>query len=272
MINRAALPVFAQGLPEPPGTLSTEATDHSRSDTGLYGQFSAMTLRERKIECSGHSESVCRSSQGEANESLSLQCWHRYPHEPEVVDIYSYITNGANEKIAELVEHGHDLNKSGDCDEPPLFYALNFGSLETVLLLLKLGADPNLYRFRPRFTSLSSGDYSLRETDKLSRLVLLLSYGANLRDDYQAFGDVLEDHRILRLAVYFFWEKYCEAHAGHTPRPESVAELNQLVFALPVLQITAYVSLFNDYPERLNQPAESLPDNLRDFFKFIGSL
>lgn len=264
---------FAQTLSGSPEVLSTEATGYSQLSPDQHSRFGGSSLGERKVECLEHSESVRRYAQGDTNDTDSILWWYRYPEEPfgERDAIYRWIAKGANDKIEELIDQGCNLNHSDNGDEPPLFYALNFGSLETVLLLLKHGADPNLFQVRFSCRFKFNGDYSLRETDKLSRLVLLLSYGANLWDDHQAFGDVFEDNRISRLAVYYFWEKYCESHAGPIRRPESVAELNQLVFELPVLQIMAYISLFNDQPEMLYRPSGNLPANLRDFFEFIGA-
>lgn len=275
MINHhlAVRPDFPRPLPETSETLPTEASVNSLLSTQQYHQFAGSTLRERNVECSEHSESVKRDASGGTSDTGPIIWWYRYPEDPfeERDDIYKWIASGANDKIVELLDQGFNLDQSDSCDEPPLFYALNFGSLETVLLLLKHGADPNLFRVRPSFTSVSSGDYSLRETDKLSRLVLLLSYGAKLLDDNKAFGDVFEDNRIFRLAVYFFWEKYREGHAGPIPEPKSVEELNQLVFKLPVLQIMAYISLFNDQFGILRRPSGNLPANLQEFFDFIGA-
>ncbi|WP_257265511.1 ankyrin repeat domain-containing protein [Endozoicomonas sp. ONNA2] len=266
----SVLPGFTRSLSGTSETLPSETVGNYLLSTGQYSQSGRRTLRERQVEFADHQESAIGLVQRDANDTGSIQWYPEAPCE-ERDDIYWWIANGATDKIEELIDRGYNLNEVSDRDEPPLFYALNFGSLETVLLLLKRGADPNLFRVRPSFTSASSGDYSLRETDKLSRLVLLLSYGANLSDDHNAFGDVLEVNRIFRLAVYYFWEKYCEEHTDSIHRPESVAELNQLVFALPVLQISAYVSLFNDHPEMLHLPRVSLPANIRAFFQYIGA-
>ncbi|WBA83197.1 hypothetical protein [Endozoicomonas sp. GU-1] len=276
MINNhlAVRPDLPRSLSETSETSPSEAAVSSLLSTQQYQQqFAGSTLRERNVECSEHSESVRRDASGNASDTGQIIWWYRYPEDPfeERDDIYRWIDNGSNDKIVELIGQGFNLDQIDSCDEPPLFYALNFGSLETVLLLLKLGADPNLFRVRPSFTSKSNGDYSLRETDKLSRLVLLLSYGAKLLEDNKAFGDVFEDNRVFRLAVYYFWEKYREGHEGPIPEPKSVEELNQLVFKLPVLQITAYISLFNEELGVLRRPSGILPANLQEFFDFVGA-
>ncbi|WP_419831205.1 hypothetical protein [Endozoicomonas atrinae] len=188
-------------------------------------------------------------------------------------DITSYIQQGKHDEIRDMIRNGHSINLPDEYGDPPLVTAMNFGTLETALLLLQLGANPNVATLKSPPSYLC--DHVLKQVDKIPQIVLLLSYGADPFENSYEFNSAITEQRLLHLLVYFYWQKiYPQDHSALPPKPNSVSELNNLVLTFPLLQISGIMSLFHGNLLSLTTPIEHIAPPLqkrllREFVDFI---
>ena len=178
----------------------------------------------------------------------------------------SHIRAGRDDCVVALLEQGYLLNHGDDVGDP-LVTAISYGSVKTVLTLLRHGADPNLCTSRPMPTGLLCIDHILKWTDDIDKLVLLLSYGAKVKP--MELNYAFAQERLLHLLVYFHWQKLCQQSGYRISRPETVEQLSELVSQLPTAQIHATVDLFEQNQWRVNHLPETTPKGLEEFWSFL---
>ncbi|USE36179.1 ankyrin repeat domain-containing protein [Endozoicomonas sp. SCSIO W0465] len=180
------------------------------------------------------------------------------------------IREGRLEQLERLLLRGYDINHADDDTVPPLITAIFHGSVETVLLLLKHGADTDVIVTKNSQSICFHFSYALNQTDNISKIVLLLSYSND--EVKHAICEAIADEEITLLVVYYFWKKLCQDHPDDVIRPTSMAELNQLLLKLPLLQITAMIRLFENYQWSVACPPDNpIPHKLiKEFFNFIN--
>lgn len=222
-------------------------------------QQAALTDRRvtRLHHSSGVSEDVFAVAFNEAR--------RRYPS-PVENDMDSHIRAGRIDCVVALLEQGYQLNPDDDVIDP-LVTAISYGSVDTVLTLLRYGADPDSCTCRPMPTGLLCVDHVLRLTDDIDKLVLLLSYGAKVEP--MEFNYAFSQERLLHLLVYFHWQKLCQQSGHRISRPETVEQLSELVSQLPTEQIHATVDLFEKNQWRVNHLPETNPKGLEEFWSFL---
>ena len=110
-----------------------------------------LRLDERRVERQ-NSQVLCnRLPQGDVFSEASIPWSLQDPPVPLKVsdqedEMVGYILNGKVQEIEKLIEKGFNLKGSSDSyREHPLVTAVLYGSIETTLLLLKRGADPNVF-------------------------------------------------------------------------------------------------------------------------------
>ena len=222
-------------------------------------QQAALTDRRvnRLHHGSGASEDVFTAAFKEA--------MRRYPS-PTENDMESHIRAGRDDCVVALLEQGYPLNPGDDVGDP-LVTAVSYGSVKTVLTLLRYGADPDSCTSRPMPTGLLCIDHVLRWTDDIDKLVLLLSYGAEIEP--MELNYAFAQDRLLHLLVYFHWQKLCQQSGHRISRPETVEQLSELVSQLPTAQIHATVDLFEKKQWRVNHLPETAPEGLEDLWSYL---
>ena len=182
-------------------------------------------------------------------------------------DMSGHILAGRDDCIVKLVKRGYQLNPRDDDEVAPLVTAIIYGSLKTMLTLLRLGADANDTTCKPTPLGSFCVDHVLSFTDDIDKLFLLLSYGADPKP--MEINHAFSQHRILHLSVYFHWQKYCQQSVHPMNPPETEGELRALISQLPVAEIKAAVDLFEQKQWWLNQLPRSAPKGLEEFWSFL---
>lgn len=195
------------------------------------------------------------------------EAMRRYPL-PVEHDMESHIRAGRDDCVVALLEQGYKL-KPGDDVVDPLVTAISYGSVKTVLILLRYGADSDSCTSRSMPTGLLCIDHILSCTDDIDKLVLLLSYGAEVEP--MELNAAFAQDRLLHLLVYFHWQKLCQQSGHRINRPETVEQLSELVSRLPTAQIHATVDLFEQNQWRVNHLPETAPEGLEEYWSFLLS-
>ena len=217
----------------------------------------ALTDRRVTRHCTGGSEDIFTAAFKEA--------MRRYPSAAEN-DMDSHIRAGRDDCVVALLEQGYPLN-SDDDGVAPLVTAISYGPVKTVLTLLRYGADPDSCTSRAMSTGFLCIDHVLRWTDDIDKLVLLLSYGAEVES--MELNYAFAQGRLLHLLVYFHWQKLCQQTGHRISRPETVEQLGELVSQLPTAQIHATVDLFEQNQWQVNHLPETAPEGLEEFWSFL---
>ena len=242
-----------------PGSRGCRRRVEERPSHHLRSQHAA--LADRRVTGLHHSKGVSEDIFTVAfNEAM-----RRYPP-PDENDMDSHIRAGRDDCVVALLEQGYPLNPGDDVGDP-LVTAISYGSVKTVLTLLRYGADPDLCTSRPMPTGLLCVDHILKWTDDIDKLVLLLSYGAEVEP--MELNAAFAQDRLLHLLVYFHWQKLCQQSGHRISRPETVEQLSELVAQLPTVQIQATVNLFEQNQWRVNHLPETVPEGLEEFWSFL---
>ena len=242
-----------------PGSRPSRQRANKQPSHHRLSQQAALTDRRvnRLYHSSGVSEDVFTDAYNEAR--------RRYPS-PVENDMDSHIRAGRIDCVVAMLEQGYPLNPDDDVIDP-LVTAISYGSVDTVLTLLRYGADPDSCTCRPMPTGLMCVDHVLRLTDDIDKLVLLLSYGAKVKP--MELNYAFAQERLLHLLVYFHWQKLCQQSGYRISRPETVGQLSELVSRLPTAQIHATVDLFEQNQWRVNHLPETTPKGLEEFWSFL---
>ena len=242
-----------------PGSRPSRQRANKQPSHHRLSQQAALTDRRvnRLYHSAGVSEDVFTVAFNEA--------MRRYPP-PDENDMDSHIRAGRDDCVVALLEQGYLLNHGDDVGDP-LVTAISYGSVKTVLTLLRHGADSDLCTSRPMPTGLLCIDHILKWTDDIDKLVLLLSYGAKVKP--MELNYAFAQERLLHLLVYFHWQKLCQQSGYRISRPETVEQLSELVSRLPTAQIHATVDLFEQNQWRVNHPPETTPKGLEEFWSFL---
>ena len=181
-------------------------------------------------------------------------------------DMLGHILAGRDDCIVKLVKRGYQLSPCDDSEATPLATATIYGSLKTMLALLRHGADADEITCKPTPLGSFCVDHVLSLTDDIGKLVLLLSYGAETRP--MEINHAFSQQRILHLLVYFHWQKYCQQSGHQMSPPETEDELKALISQLPVSEINATVDMFEQKQWWLNQLPQA-PQGLEEFWSFL---
>ena len=190
-----------------------------------------------------------------------------HPQIEEDEDMEGHILAGRDDCIVKLIQQGHSLNSCDDNIIAPVVTAATYGSVKTLLTLLRHGADPNSCNIQPMPTGHMHIEHVLQRAENVDKIVLLLSYGADTKPLEMNYAFVQE--RSLHLLVYFHWQQYCQKLGHLVRRPETVDQLNELVSQLPVSEIQATVDLFERNHWSVNHPPEIPPRGLEAFWSFL---
>lgn len=183
-------------------------------------------------------------------------------HSPILNDMDGHILAGRDDCIVKLIQQGYSLNPV-DNNAAPVLTAVIYGSVKTLLTLLRHGADPDTFTDHSTPTG-HNIDHVLSLTEDIDKLVLLLSYGAKTQP--LEINYAFAQERLLHLLVYFHWQKQCQQPV---PRPETAGQLNELVARLPVSEIHRTVELFERNRWSLNCLPEIAPRGLESFWLFL---
>ena len=139
--------------------------------------------------------------------------------------------------VSRLIDEGHDVNNYNyENESSPLVDSITSGNLQILLLLLEAGAHPNEYMISRGGTN---SKHPLLYATTLSQIVLLLAYGATPHTDNSwEYNEAIADNRFLHLLVYYLWN-----FEDKPRKPETIEQLNEIIFQLPILRIQAYMSL-----------------------------
>lgn len=209
------------------------------------------------------------TSPAESEDVFAIACKDARDLHPTVEedDMLGHILAGRDDCIVKLVKRGYRLSPCDDGDVVPLVTAVTNGSLKTVLTLLRHGADPDGFTCQHMPMGSLCINHVLSLTDDIDKMVLLLSYGAEIKP--LEINYAFSQHRILHLLVYFHWQKYCQQSGHQVSRPDTVDELKALVSQLPVSEIKATVELFEKEQWWLNQLPPTAPKGLEEFWSFL---
>ncbi len=151
------------------------------------------------------------------------------------------ISNGDEYLVSTLISKGSDVNEyDNESESTPLIDAIRSGNLKILLLLLDAGANPNQFLWHPqgKGTALII-EHPLSFASTLSQIVLLLTYGANPDiDNSWEYNDASSYNRYLHLLIYHIWDFEAELK-----KPQSIEQLNTIIFTLPVLRIQSYLTI-----------------------------
>ncbi|WP_422409084.1 MULTISPECIES: hypothetical protein [unclassified Endozoicomonas] len=165
--------------------------------------------------------------------------------------------------IEELIKKGYMLERENDAVSD----ALNSGSLEMLLFVLKHGASPNSFTYTHTYNSLRVA-HILNDASTISEIVALLSFGADpFGDSLWEWNHALVDKRWLHLIIYYYWWKTLKY--GNFTAPNSLSELNVIIGSLPFLIINSFV-VFMENNLDLEEILPVLPEDLKWLFDFVS--
>ena len=142
-----------------------------------------------------------------------------------------------------LISQGYDVNEYDEIQGYPLESAIGTsGSIDMAILLLQNGANANTLTL-----SKTNYEHILRLTDSfsfsqtLSKIILLLSYGANPKIENELeINHAYFASNYLHLIIYSIWN-YDDNHS----KPKNIKELNEKILKLPLLRIQCLLTLCN---------------------------